>query len=347
MRFPVIPAALAATLILAGCGSDSSPRGEDGSGEAGGQSLTVVAGFYPLEYAVQEVGGDAIEVVSLTSPGVDPHALELTPRDVAQVGSADLVVYLSQMQDVVDDAVQQQAGDHAFDVTEFADLAVTGAGGSEAPEEHADEHGHEDHADEHTDEHSDEHADDHTDEQNDEHGHDHGPEDPHFWLDPERYAAVVDEIAVRLSELDPDNAEGFRERADAFIAELDEIDRAYADGLAQCTQEAVVTTHAAFGYLTDKHGLRQVAMTGSTPESEPTPARLAEIVRVVEENDVDTIYSEILAGSQWAESVASETGVQVLVLDPIEGITERSPGEDYREVMWANLENLRQGQGCS
>lgn len=340
MRGAALIAPLSAALLLAGCGG--------GSGEQGGEGgLTVITAFYPLEYAVAQVAGDDIEVVSLTSPGVDPHALELTPRDIGRVGSADLVVYLGGMQDAVDAAVAQQAEGRALDVAAAADLVATGVHGSDGHEDgHEDGHD-DDHTDGHTDDdghddHGDEHADEHAD-----HEHDHGDVDPHFWLDTDRYAAVTAAIAEELAALDPDNADDYRARAATFTGELEELGQSYADGLASCERQTLVTTHAAFGYLTDKYGFEQVAMTGSSPESEPTPTRLAEIVRIVEQYQVTTIYSEILAGSEWARAVAAETGVEVQVLDPIEGITDRSPGSDYREVMAANLQTLRQGQGCS
>jgi zinc transport system substrate-binding protein len=108
----------------------------------------------------------------------------------------------------------------------------------------------------------------------------------------------------------------------------------------------MVTTHAAFGYISTKHGLEQVGITGLSPEAEPSPARMAEVTEIVEDNGVDTIYSEVLLGAELADTIANETGAEVLLLDPIEGITDESAGEDYLEVMRANLEALRSGQGC-
>lgn len=316
---------LGTALVATGCGS-----GDDGGAGGGDADLTVVAGFYPLEYATQRVAGDtgAVEVVGLTSPGVDPHDLELTPRQVGTVQSADLVVLSGGMQAALDDAATSQATEHTLDVNDVVDLASTGdvEHGGEGDGDHAEG----DHAGE----------DDHE-------GHDHGGVDPHFWLDPDRYSAAVGAIAEELAGLDPDHAEDYRANATAFQDELAALDEELAAGLADCRIDTVVTTHTAFGYLTDRYGLHQVGITGVSPDSEPSPARMAEITHVVQDAGVDTIYSEVLLGGDLAQVIADETGTEVLVLDPVEGITDASAGSDYLEVMRSNLEALRQGQDCS
>ena len=90
-----------------------------------------------------------------------------------------------------------------------------------------------------------------------------------------------------------------------------------------------------------------IGITGISPESEPSPARLAEVTAQVRELGVSTIFTEPLLPSGIAETVAQETGAAVLTLDPVEGITETSAGSDYLEVMRANLVSLRDGLGCA
>lgn len=317
------PALLSLAALLTSCGG-SAPEGAGDGGQTRGSeaTLTVAAGFYPLEFVLEQVAGDLVEVVSLTAAGVDPHDLELSPQEVARVGEADLVVYAAGMQPALDQAVGQQAPDSSYDVTEAADLVATGTASGD---EHADDEGEDGHAEEH----------------------EHGDEDPHFWLDPERYGAVATAVAEQLAELDPDHAQEYRDNAAAMVEELGALDEEFAQGLADCRSEAVVTSHAAFGYLTDRYGLRQVAITGLSPESEPSPARIAEISQTVREQGVDTIYAEVLLGEELAQTVAAETGADVRLLDPLEGLTDASPGSDYGEVMRANLATLREGQDCS
>ncbi len=146
-------------------------------------------------------------------------------------------------------------------------------------------------------------------------------------------ADVSEAVAERLAEVDPGNATAYRSNAEELVDELTALGQAYAEGLASCEQEDLVTTHSAFGYVAANHGFHQIGITGLTPEAEPSPARLAEVTEIVTETGVGTIYAEVLLGADIAETVARETGVEVRLLDPIEGITDASPGSDYLEVM--------------
>lgn len=315
-RRTALTAASAAVLLLAGCG-------DDGGGSAGGDDgLTVLAGFYPLQWAAEQVGGDRISVSALTPPGAEPHDLELTPRDVGAVSEADLLVYLDGFQPALDEAAEQEAGDAAWDVGDAADLVA-------GEDEHADEDGHAE----------DEHA--------AEDGHDHGATDPHFWLDPTRLASVADALAERLAELDPDGASTYEENAAALRADLEALDEEMRAGLANCAVDTLVTSHDAFGYLADRYGLDVVGISGLSPSQEPDPAQLGTIAALVGERGITTVYTETLVDPAVAETVAEEAGVRTAVLDPIEGLTDESAGEDYLQVMRANLATLQEGQSCS
>lgn len=309
--------ASSAAVVLASCGSDPSPSPASSSDKP-----TVVVGFYPLEFITERVAGDLATVETLTAPGAEPHDVELSPQAVGSVGTADLVLYSSGLQAAVDAAVQTQGGDHSLDVNSFAALVSTGT-------EHDHEgHGHESDTGEKPDGESE-------------------SLNPHFWLDPERMGDVAEGVADALIELDPANEGSYRSNVDVLIGELENLDDAYVTGLADCQQPDMVTTHEAFGYLAAEYGLTQIGITGISPDAEPSAARLAEVAGIVKETGVDTIYSEVLIGSNIAETVANETGAQVLTLDPLEGLTEASAGSDYLEVMQSNLKALRAGQHCS
>jgi zinc transport system substrate-binding protein len=173
--------------------------------------------------------------------------------------------------------------------------------------------------------------------------------DPHIWLDPMRFAAVVRTVAEALSEQDPEQAGTYRSNARRFVDELESLDREFAKGLEDCRTRVIVTNHAAFGYLAHAYGLRQESISGLTPESEPVAERLAELVRMVEENGVTTIFTEELLPPDIAETLASEAGVSVHVLFTIEGLDEeqQAAGEDYLSLMRANLHSLRSALDCA
>ncbi|HRW37059.1 MAG TPA: zinc ABC transporter substrate-binding protein [Aquihabitans sp.] len=313
---PIALLALVAALSLAACGSS------EGAGGNPDATIQVVASFYPLQWVTERVGGDVVSVRNLTPTGAEPHDLELTPKDVAKIDDADLVVYLSGFQAAVDDAVAD-TGAPALDAADHADLDLA-----------ATEDGH-DHADE---------ADDHAEEADD-HGEEAGV-DPHFWLDPTRLAKVADAVADRLTELDPDEAATFQANAKDLRSDLDELDADLAAGLADCSSRDLVTSHAAFGYLAQRYDLEQVGISGISPDAEPSPSDLADLADFVEEHDVRTIYFETLVSPAIARTLADETGAETAVLDPIEGLTDDSQGADYLEIMRSNLANLQSGQPC-
>ncbi len=315
MKRALATLAAAPLLVLAGCGSS-----DPGAGGAGDKALEVSAAFYPLQWVSQQVGGDLVDVRSLTKPGAEPHDLELTPKDVGELAQSDVVLYLKGFQPAVDDAVASQAKDAGFDVSADADLSLT-----------ATEEGH-DHAGETAEEHAD-------------HAHE-GGQDPHFWLDPVRFEKVATAVGERFATADPEHAATYRANAQKVVGELKTLDGEFRTGLAQCESKELVTGHAAFAYLAQRYGLSQEGIAGISPDAEPDAATLRDLAAHIEEHGVKTVYSETLVSPALAETLARETGATVQVLDPIEGITDSSAGTDYLEVMRSNLATLEKGQQC-
>jgi zinc transport system substrate-binding protein len=136
--------------------------------------------------------------------------------------------------------------------------------------------------------------------------------------------------------------------ADPLVAKLRALDRDYRRGLRTCARREIVTSHEAFAYLGERYGLRQVAITGLSPEAEPTPKRLESVVRTVRKTGATTIFFETLVSPRIADTVARETGAKTAVLDPIEGLTSAAQqhGASYFTVMRSNLANLRKALGC-
>ncbi|MEU1684722.1 metal ABC transporter substrate-binding protein [Micromonospora sp. NPDC005707] len=303
-----LAAATAALLTLGGLAACS--------GDGGGSDpdrVDVVAAFYPLQFLAEKIGGDAVAVTSLAKPGAEPHDLELNPRQVGQVADAELIVYLSGFQPAVDEAVEQNGGDRAFDVAGVQPLLDAAAGGHQ----HEGEAGHEEES---------------------------GGKDPHLWLDPTRLATAGDRLADRLGKADPGRAGDFTARAAALRAELTGLDADYTRGLATCQRREIVTSHTAFGYLADHYRLEQVGITGLSPDAEPAPQHLAEVAEEAREHGATTIFFETLVSPKIAETVAREVGARTAVLDPIEG---RPADGDYLSAMRANLQTLRTALDCS
>lgn len=167
--------------------------------------------------------------------------------------------------------------------------------------------------------------------------------DPHIWLDPKRYGEAATIVEQELVRADPPGAEGYKERGDAFRAELVALDGEMAAGLATCQRRQIVTAHAAFGYLAKRYRLVLEPITGVSPESEPDPARLAQLTDLVKTQGLTTVFTEKLVSPRVAETLAREAGVQVSVLDPLEGRVDGG----YVAGMRGNLAALRAALGCT
>jgi zinc transport system substrate-binding protein len=277
----------------------------DDTGDADQQdTLSVVASFYPLVEAAERVGGNLVSVTNLTPPGVEPHDLELTPGQVEAITTADVVVYLGGGFQPAVEEAVAEAEGIAVDALDAVDTVP-------APPEEAEE----------------------------------GLSvDPHVWLDPVRYAAIVDGVAAGLGEAAPDERDTFEANASTFGDELDALDAEFRAGLASCDRNEIVTNHAAFGYLAAAYGLDQVAISGLEPDAEPTPDHLAELAALVERDGVTTIFTEELLPPDVAQTLADETGAQTSVLFTLEGAPE--DGGDYLSLMRENLGKLTTALGC-
>lgn len=171
--------------------------------------------------------------------------------------------------------------------------------------------------------------------------------DPHIWQDPTRLTAVADAVAEALAGADGEHAEAYRERAAQLGSELQALDEDFRRGLADCDRRTFVTSHAAFGYLAERYDLEMVSISGLSPESEPSPARLAQVQQVAADEGVTTIFYETLVSPDVAEALAGDLGLQTAVMDPIEGLTDATADEDYFSLMRANLAALRDANGCT
>jgi zinc transport system substrate-binding protein len=296
---------LLATTLLAG----TAACGDTAAGDDGGR-LDVVAAFYPLQFVTEQVGGDAVRVRNPVPAGAEPHDLELGPRQVAAIIDADLVVYLRGFQPAVDDALRSRDRGVDLDAATVQPLRD----GYVPLEEGA-------------------------------FAQDAKGTDPHVWLDPTRLAGIADAVAATLGRVEPARAASFRANAAALRTRLDALDASYRAGLRTCALRTFVVSHNAFGYLAERYRMVQVAVTGLTPEEEPTPARLAEVARLVRERGVRVVFFETLVSPRIARTLAREVGARAEVLDPVEGLA--ADDGDYVSVMRTNLTALRTALRCT
>lgn len=303
-------ALLPLTGLLTACGASAQDDGR----------TAVVASSYPFAFVAERVGGSAVDVTNLTSPGTEPHDLELKPKQVAAVQDADLVVYEEHFQAAVDQAVDQAGrdDDDTVDVASLVTMLPSPTGAEHEDEEH--------HAEE---------------------GHDHGDADPHTWLDPTTMIALTQDVATRLSAIDPDHANEFAANADRLVDELTTLDTDFSAAMKTCRTRTIVTSHAAFQYLAARYDLVQVPIAGLDPTNEPSPAQLGDISELVRAQQLTTIFTEELVSPAIADTIARETGATTATLDPIEGLSDETSEETYLTLMRKNLDTLQKANTCS
>ncbi|GAA0456859.1 metal ABC transporter substrate-binding protein [Streptomyces stramineus] len=306
-------------LTLSACDAGgSSAKTADGK-------LNVIASFYPMEFLAKEIGGDHVSVTGLTKPGTEPHDLELTAKQTGSLAGAGAIVYLKGVQPAVDKAIEQSGNKNVADAASLTELEKHGTE-VEGHDHGKDEHGH-----------------------GEDDGHNHSSNesgsDPHIWLDPVKYAEVAKGVGKTLAKADPDHRADFEKNTDALVKKLDGLNKKFTDGLKNRASDTFITTHAAFGYLAERYGLDQESIKGLDPESEPSAARRKDLEKIAKDHGVSTVFFETIANPATAKTLASDLGLKTDVLDPLEGITGKSKGRDYFEVMESNLAALQKALG--
>lgn len=334
----LIPTTAVAGAVVLGLTALSACSTSDAADGGDGGKLKVTASFYPMQFLAERIGGEHVAVTTLTKPGVEPHDLRLLPRQIGSISESDYVLYLKGIQPAVDDAIAQSGVKNTVDAATLTTLENHGSevSGHDHGHEGEEEHGHEEEA--------------HEEEAHEEgDGHNHGEEggaDPHIWLDPVKYAEVAKGVGKSLEKADPDHAADYKKNTDALVAELGELNTAFETGLKNTSTKTFITTHSAFGYLAERYGLTQQGIAGIDPEAEPSPARIQEIHTIAEKEKATTVFFETLASDKTAKTLAKDTGLRTGVLDPLEGITKKSQGADYIEVMESNLAALQKALGA-
>ena len=326
----VLLLALSAIAFLAACGNGASTSSDD-------DSLQIITTFYPIQALTNAVVGDSAEVTVMME-NADAHEYEPSAQDIATLNEADVFVYNSEDMETFVPTLLESIDNPDLVIIEAASEVELIDGdvetvGETTSEEHSEE------------EHTDEDTDAETEEDHDHEGHSHET-DPHTWLDPVNAVIEAHTIANALTEADPDNAETYQENAGQFASDIMAVHDEYASLFESAETKTFLTQHAAFGYLANRYGLHQAAVTGVTDSAEPSPKRIAEIVSYMEENNISIIYGQAGGATEIATTIASEVGGTVGELQSMESVdTSQYPadGDGFIAIIKANLESLAEG----
>ncbi|HHV46077.1 MAG TPA: zinc ABC transporter solute-binding protein [Tissierellia bacterium] len=171
-----------------------------------------------------------------------------------------------------------------------------------------------------------------------------GVTDPHLWLDPENMIRIGKVIKDRFIELDPNNKESYEENYETLKNRLELLDKRYYEELRDKKMDTIIVSHNAFGYMAKRYGFKQIPVAGISPDQEPSPRTIADIIDLAKDKNYEYIFLESMASPKTVETIAEETNLKTLVLNPIEGLTEEEMerGKDYISIMEENLENLKE-----
>lgn len=316
-------ACLLFTAVFVGCGTEASDEPVDPN------RLQVMASFYTMYDFAQKIGGEHVQVTCMVPSGTEPHDWEPSTKDITRMEQADVFIYNGAgMEHWVSDVLAGLSNKKLISVEASQGVSLLRSAEEEDGHDHEAAHADEDEEDSH------EHAHDHA--------HEHGEYDPHVWLDPMNAKQEMQNICEAFSEADPEHRADYQANYEKWAKQLDELDKTYQTTLENLSERNIVVAHEAYGYLCRRYNLTQVSIEGMSPDSEPDPGRMADIIDFVRANNVRAIFFEELSGSRTAETVAAETGVKLLTLSPLEGLSDRQEetGGDYFSVMEENLQQL-------
>ncbi len=270
--------------------------------------MAVVASFYPMFEFARQVGGERVTVRNLTPAGAEPHDYEPTPGDIIAINSANVLIYNGAGLEPWVKKLLPQVPPRVLKVNATEGVRLTTVTSGE----------------------------------------DRGRPDPHIWLDPILAQRQVDNILAAFLRADPDGKIVYEANALQVKQKLAALNDRIKKTVGPCRKKVFVANHAAFGYFARRYGLTQIAISGLAPETEPSAAKIREILRLVRQYKLRVIYYETLTSPRVASVIAREVGARVLVLDPLEGLSDQDlkQGKNYLSVMDENVGSLKQGFDC-
>lgn len=324
----VIACVLMGACVLAGCSAHPGS-----SAAQAGAKKTIYATFFPVADLARQIVGDHMTVETIIKGNQEPHDFELKAQDMAAMRNADLFMYNGAgMESFIDDLKHSIGDDSKFlDLSQGLTLLKTEH--DEEPEEpEGDSAG--------------------NDEQLKElkaarkHAHNHEHEldgvNPHTWLSIRNAITELDTICKKVSQIDPEHADDYQKNYEAAVQRFKDLDAQFAETLSSVPKDRryFIASHAAFNYLAKDYGLKQIAVTGISPEDEPTAEQLAKIADFVKEHKITTIFFEGKATPKVAETLARSTGAKTGTLYTMESLTDDEIQMGYLALMEKNLESL-------
>lgn len=279
------------------------------------KKATVAVSTFSLYDISKNIAADTAEIFMILPFGVDAHSYEPTPKEVIKISKSDLVVYNGASLEPWIDGFEFK--NKTINMSLHVKLRELGE-----DENHHNHHHH--------------------------HGHNDSSADPHYWLNPENMIIATQIIAKELINLLPQNKDIYVKNRDNYIDMLKSLDEKYKKSLSTCKLDTIIVNHNAFSYLAERYGFHVEALSGVSPEAEPSAKNMMRLIQHVKEHKVSTLFFESFVSDKAIKSIASEAKVACDVLQPLGNITadEAKQKLSYEDIMKINLEKISKALEC-
>lgn len=273
--------------------------GCEGTPAPGADKVKVVVSITPLADLALQVGGKHVTVTTLVPSVASPHTYEPTPAQIREVANAKVLALIGLgFEFWAKDVIESAANPDL--------IVVYTSEGIEVIQEHEGREGHE-------------------------------VGNPHVWLAPRNAMVQVRHIRDALIQADPARRAEYEANAESYLAQLEALDKEIAAQVATWSHREFIAFHPAWVYFAQRYGLTQAAVIERSPGREPSPAELAEIVETARRIGARAIFAEPQFSPKAAETIAAESGAQVLFLNPLGGAEGPT---SYLEMMRYNVAQM-------
>ncbi|WP_312813390.1 metal ABC transporter substrate-binding protein [Sedimentibacter sp.] len=311
-------------LVIALFGCTQNQKASDlNDNDNDNEKIKIVTTLFPQYDFARQIAGDKADIALLLPPGAESHSFEPTPGDIITIGNADMFIYTGEYMEPWADRIIQSIENEKLNILDVSN------GITLVKEEH--DHEHEDTDHEH---------------ENEEHGHSH-EYDPHIWTSPVIAKKMVDNIAASLCYVDPENASYYKENAENYKKQLDELDAEFSEIVKNGKHNKIYFGgRFALYYFTEEYGLEYMsAYDNCSSETEPSAHDIAKIIDEMKENKTSVIYHEELTDPKISRSICEDTGAEMLLFHSCHNVSKDdfNKGVTYLDLMKQNAENLRKG----
>lgn len=263
----------------------------------------IYTSIYPLEYIVQEIAEDKVDVQSIYPPGVDAHTYEPTSKEITALADGKAFIYLGAGMEIFAETIAEALKNQEMEFIEIGkhkELFNSNTTNNETDL------------------------------------------DPHIWLDPMRMIQMAEIITKELNELQPENKTFFLENLSQFTEKMTVLDEEFSDTLKDKDKKEILVAHAAYGYWEQRYDLEQIPISGLSSSDEPSQKELTSIAKLADDKNLNYVIFDVTSENKVAKILQEHIDAKPLYIHNLEVLTEENieNKEDYYSIMKKNLEAL-------